>query len=219
VKISLNVTGTVAQSGLLGRIEANEGSIYFRGNEFNILEGSSVDFVEPNSIAPVFHIIADTYIGDYYIKLSLDGTMDEFTISLFSDPTLPESDILALLTFGQIDKEGKGIESGIAAGEATAILTGGIQDTVEEQFKYITGFERFEIEPHTTTEGALVPKVIIEKRLFEDKLFVIYTSAIGTAEENIIKLEYKLSKDVSVVGSRNEIDSLGVDLKYKFEFK
>jgi translocation and assembly module TamB len=219
VKISLNVTGTVAQSGLLGRIEANEGSVYFRGNEFNILEGSSVDFVEPNSIAPVFHIIADTYIGDYYIKLSLDGTMDEFTISLFSDPTLPESDILALLTFGQIDKEGKGIESGIAASEATAILTGGIQDTVEEQFKDITGFERFEIEPHTTTEGALVPKIIIEKRLFEDKLFVIYTSAIGTAEENIIKLEYKLNKDVSVVGSRNEIDSLGVDLKYRFEFK
>ncbi|HDH53059.1 MAG TPA: hypothetical protein ENH24_01075, partial [Nitrospirae bacterium] len=150
VKITLNVTGTVAQKGLLGRIEASEGTVYFRNNEFKILEGSSVDFVEPDTITPVFHILADTYISDYYVRLSLDGTMDEFTLSLFSDPPLPEPDILALLTVGQLEKEQRGIESGIAAAEATAILTGGLQDTVEEQFKDITGFERFEIEPHIT---------------------------------------------------------------------
>ena len=219
VGINLNVTGTVAQKGLLGRIEAKEGAVYFRSNEFKILEGSSVDFVEPDTITPVFHILADTYISDYYVRLSLDGTMDEFTLSLFSDPPLPEPDILALLTVGQLEKEEGGIESGIAAAEATAILTGGLQDTVEEQFKDITGFERFEIEPHTTTEGAFIPWVIIEKRLFEDKIYVVYSTAIGTTEESIIKLEYKLSKDISLVGSRNEIGSVGVDLKYRFEFK
>ena len=219
VGINLNVTGTVAQKGLLGRIEAKEGAVYFRSNEFKILEGSSVDFVEPDAITPVFHILADTYISDYYVRLSLDGTMDEFSLSLFSDPPLPEPDILALLTVGQIEKQERGIESGIAAAEATAILTGGLQDTVEEQFKDITGFERFEIEPHTTTEGAFIPWVIIEKRLFEDKIFVVYSTAIGTTEESIIKLEYKIDKDISVVGSRNEIGSVGVDLKYRFEFK
>ncbi len=219
VKIILNVTGTVAHKGLLGRVEADRGTVYFRSNEFKILEGSSVDFVDPDTITTVLHILAETYINNYYVRLSLDGTMDKFTLSLFSDPPLSEPDILALLTVGQLEKGGRGIESGIAAGEATAILTGSIQDKVEEQFKYITGLERFEIEPHTTTEGAFVPKVIIEKRLFEDKLFVVYSTAIGTTEESSIKLEYKLSREISIVGSRNEIGSAGLDIKYRFEFK
>ncbi|MBI5664114.1 MAG: translocation/assembly module TamB domain-containing protein [Nitrospirae bacterium] len=219
VKIALNLSGTLAKKGLLGRIEASEGTVYFRSREFNILEGSSVDFVDPYGISPLFHIIADTYIGDYYVKLNLDGTMDNFTLNFFSDPPLSETDTLALLTTGQTNKEGRGIESGIAAGEATALLTGGIQDTVEEQFQYYTGFERFEIEPHTTTEGAFVPRVTIGKRLFENKLYVIYSTAIGSTEENIIKLEYKIDKNLSLLGSSNEIGSAGVDMKYRFEFK
>ncbi|MBI4681502.1 MAG: translocation/assembly module TamB domain-containing protein [Nitrospirae bacterium] len=219
VKIALNLTGSVARRGLMGRIEAHEGTVYFRSNEFNILDGSSVDFVEPNRIAPVFHIIADTYISNYYVKLTLDGTMDKFTLSLFSDPPLSETDILALLTVGQTGKDVKGIESGIAAGEAAAVITGVIQDTVEEKFQFYTGVERFEIEPHTTTGGASVPKVTIGKRLFENKLFVTYSTPIGTSEESVVKLEYKIDKNISVVGSRNEIGSAGVDLKYKFEFK
>jgi len=219
VKVALNLTGTVAQKGLLGRIEAYEGTVYFRSREFNILEGSSVDFVDPYSISPFFHIVADTYIGDYYVKLNLDGTMENFTVAFFSDPPLSETDILALLTIGQTGKEARGIDSGIAAGEATALLTGGLQDTVEEQFQYFTGIERFEIEPHTTTEGAFVPRVTVGKRLFENKLYVIYSTAIGTTEENIIKLEYKIDRNLSLIGSRNEIGSAGVDVKYRFEFK
>jgi translocation and assembly module TamB len=219
VEIDLNLTGTIAKKGLLGRIKAKEGSIYFRSNEFKLLEGSSVDFMEPNSITPIFHILAEAYISDYYVRLALDGSMEKFTLSLFSDPPLPEPDILTLLTVGQITKGSKGIDSGIAAGEAAAILTGGIQDSVEKQLKDITGFERFEIEPHTTTEGAFVPKVTIGKRLFEDKLFVVYSTSIGTTEESVIKLEYRLNKNFSIVGSRNEIGSTGVDLKYRFEFK
>lgn len=219
VKIALNLTGTVAHSGLLGRIEANEGTLYFRSNEFNILEGSSVDFIEPDRITPFYHILAETYINNYHIKLTLDGIMEEFTLSMFSSPPLSETDIIALLTVGQTGKEAKGIESGIAAGEATAILTGALQDTVEEQFQYVTGFERFEIEPHTTVEGAFIPKVTVGKRLFGDKLFVTYSTVIGTAEEDVIKLEYKIDKNISLIGSRNEIGSAGVDLKYKFEFK
>ncbi len=219
VEIALNLVGTLDKKGLLGRIEADEGTVYFRSNEFEIREGSSVDFVDTANITPFFHILADSYIGDYYVRLILDGTMDNFTLSLFSDPPLEETEILALLTVGQTGKDRQGIDSGIAAGEAAAMLTGGLQDTVEEEFKYVTGFERFEIEPHTTTEGAFVPKVTIGKRLFEDKLFVTYSSAIGTAEEDVIKLEYKVDRNISVVGSRNEIGSAGVDLKYRFEFK
>jgi translocation and assembly module TamB len=219
VKLDLTLMGTITQYGLIGRVEAEEGSIYFRGNEFKLLDGSNVDFVEPNDITPVFHIRAETFARNHYIKLSLDGTMDEFTLSLFSDPPLPEMDILTLLTFGQVDKGTGGFESGIAASEATAILTGELQEEVEEKFRHITGFERFEVEPHTTATGAVSPKVTVGKRFLGDKLFVIYSTSIGTTEEHIIRMEYSLSKSISIVGSRNELGSTGGDIKYRFEFK
>ena len=219
LKMSVNVTGNVGEYGLIGRMEADEGGIFFRSNEFNILEGSSLDFVKPGGIEPLFHIVADTYASNYYVKLSLDGTTDKFSLTLFSDPPLTETEILSLLTFGQINKEARGIESGIAAGEATAFLTGTLQDKVEEEFKYLTGFERFEIEPHTTTEGAFSPRIIIGKRLLEDRIQVTYATSVGTAEEQIIKVEYKLNDSLSLVGSRNEIGSTGMDFKYRLEFK
>ena len=215
VSMSLNIMGTLSKPGVIGRFESDEGIIYFRGNEFRILEGSSIDFVDPDGIAPLFHILADTYRSNYYIRLSLDGTTDNFTLSLFSDPPLPEEDILSLLTFGQLTKEARGLESGIAASEATALVTGGIQQEVQ----YITGFERFEIEPHTTTEGAFSPRITLGKRILEDRVFVIYSRSIGTAEEQVVKVEYKLDKNLFIVGSSDEIGSAGLDLKYRFEFK
>lgn len=219
VSISMNLMGTVGQYGLIGRVEAIEGSIYFRNNEFTILKGSSVEFISPESIVPVFHILAESYISDYYIKLTLDGTTDQFNLTLFSDPPLSETDMLTLLTFGQFKKGIKGFESGLAASEAASILTGDLKEAVESRFKNITGFERFDIEPHTAAAGAFGPKITVEKRLIENKLSVIYSTSVGTTEENIIKLKYNVNKSVSVIGSRDEIGSAGVDLKYKFEFK
>ncbi len=219
VKIDVNIMGTIVEHGLIGSIEANRGSIYFRSNEFRILEGSSVDFVEANHIVPVFHLLAETSVSDYYIKLNLDGTIDKFALSLFSDPPLSEDDILSLLTFGQIKREAKGFESGVLASEAASILTGNLQSEVTENFKYITGLERFEIEPHTTAAGAFSPKITVGKQLLEDKLSVIYSTSIGTTEESVIKLKYSLGRNVSVSASKNEIGSVGADLKYRFEFK
>ncbi|MBI5195683.1 MAG: translocation/assembly module TamB domain-containing protein [Nitrospirae bacterium] len=218
VKIDLAVTGTAAQYGLIGRLEAAGGSIFFRSNELKIISGNA-DFVESNRITPVFHIQAETYTKGYLVRLNLDGPVDKFTLSLFSDPPLSDTDILTLLTVGQVSKTAKGFESGIGAGEAAAFLTGGLQEVMEERFKYITGFERFEVDPHTTSTGAVSPKVTVGKRLFMDKVFVTYSTSIGTTEENIIKIEYNLGRNISLVGSRDEIGSVGADIKYRFEFK
>ena len=219
VKIDVSLTGTVAEYGLIGTIEADRGSIYFRGNEFRVLEGSSVEFVEANRIVPVFHLLAETSVRNYYIKLNLDGTIDRFDLSLFSEPPLPEEDILSLLTFGQVKREARGFESGLLASEAASLLTGNIQGEMTEKFKYITGLERFEIEPHTTATGAFSPKITVGKQLLDDKLSVIYSSSIGTTEEPVIKLKYSLSRKISVSASKNEIGSVGADLKYRFEFR
>jgi translocation and assembly module TamB len=137
-----------------------------------------------------------------------------------SDPHLEESDILALLTVGQVGKQLQGLEGGIGAGEATAFITGKVQDVLEERLRSITGLDRFQVEPSVSpTTGTVSPKVTVSKRLIGDRLFVTYSNLVGTAEEQVMKLEYLLDKNISLIGIRDERGSLGGDMKFRFEFK
>ncbi len=213
------VKGTISKPVFFGRFEAAEGYAYFRNNEFKIIS-ASVDFVDPNRIKPVINLAAETTVKGYRIRLNLEGQMDRFNLSLSSEPHLEDRDILSLLTAGQIGKQLKGLEGGIGAGEATSFLTGKIQDVVEERLKTITGVDRFQVEPSvSSTTGTVGPRVTVSKRLIGDKLFVTYANLIGTTEEQVIKIEYLLNKNVSLVGVRDEKGSLGGDVRFRFEFK
>ena len=211
--------GTISNPILFGRLEANEGYVYFRNNEFKVIF-ASVDFADPNRIKPIINLTAEIEIKGYDIRLNLEGQFDHFNLSLSSDPHLDEVDILALLTVGQVGKQLKGLEGGIGAGEATSFITGKLQDVVEERLRTITGLDRFQVEPYVSNlNGTVGPRVTVSKRLIGERLFVTYTNPIGSSAEQIIKLEYLLEKNISLIGSRDERGSVGGDVKFRFGFK
>jgi hypothetical protein len=218
--VELILRGTVSHPVLFGRTEfAGGGAVYFRNNEFRILHASA-DFTDPNRINPYISISADTVVKGYKIKMNLEGHLDHFNMSLSSDPVLKEMDVLSLLTVGQTGGELKGLEGGIGASEATSFVTGKLQDVIEERLRSVTGLDRFQIDPHVSKiTGTVEPRVTVSKRLLGDKVFVTFTSAVGSTEEQIIKLEYFLSRSVSLVGVRDERGILGGDVRFRFEFK
>jgi len=219
LKVDMVLKGTIGQPLFFGRIESKEGKVYFRNSEFRILNASA-DFTDPNRINPVMEIVAQTIVKGYNIRLSLEGQMERFNLSLVSDPPLEETDILSLLTVGQIGKQLKGLEGGIGAGEAASFLTGKVQDVFEDRLRNITGLDRVQVDPYVSkSTGAIGPRVTASKRLLGDKLFVTYTSTVGSTEEQVLKLEYLLDKNVSLVGVRDEKGSVGGDIKFRFEFK
>ena len=213
------IRGKVSSPVLLGRLESKEGYVYFRNNEFRIIFASA-DFSDPNRIKPVLNLTAETLVKGYNVRLNLEGQTDRFSLTMSSDPHLEESDILALLTVGQVGKQLKGLEGGIGAGEATSFITGKVQDVLEERLRSITGLDRFQVEPSVSPiTGTVSPKVTVSKRLIGDRLFVTYSNLVGTAEEQVMKLEYLLDKNISLIGIRDERGSLGGDMKFRFEFK
>lgn len=219
VKLDMLLRGTLFQPVIFGRVESVSGNVYFRNNEFRI-EKASADFSDPKRINPVMEIVATATIKGYNIRLNLQGQMEHFNLSLMSDPPLPEIDILSLLTVGKFGKELKGIESGIGAGEATSFLTGKMQDVIEERVRSLTGLDRLEVDPYVSkTTGAISPRITVSKRLLGDRLYVTYSSAVGTAENNVLKLEYIFNKNVSLIGVRDEKGGVGGDIKFRFEFK
>lgn len=211
--------GKIYRPSLLGRLETAEGKVFFRNNEFDIVHASA-DFSDPNRLNPFISIAAETVAKGYKIKMNLEGQLDRFNMSLSSDPPLKEMDILALLTVGQTGSGVKGLEAGIGAGEATSFVTGKMQDVLEERLRSITGLDRFQVDPYVSkTTGTVEPRVTVSKRLLGEKIFVTYTTAVGTLEEQIIKLEFFMSKNVSLVGVRDERGITGGDIRFRFEFK
>jgi autotransporter translocation and assembly factor TamB len=219
VSADVYVRGTASQPVLIGRLEASSGSIYFRNNEFK-LQNAVLEFANPKKFNPLIDLTAETKVQDYTITLVLTGTFDRIKVNLTSDPPLEESDVVTLLTVGRTSEGLKGHEAAITTGEAAGFVTGQIQDAVESRVKMITGFDRFQIDPYMTSTGVSSgPRLTVGKSLLSEKLYLTYSSNVGTSEDQYIKLEYMFNRNVSLVGERDELGHYGADLQYRFEFR
>ena len=211
--------GTVNQPQILGRIETRDGYVYFRKNDFRILR-ASVDFVDPHRMNPVLDIQAETRVREYDVRLALSGTAEQSTLSLISDPPLSEMDILSLLALGRTSEELTGKESDIGMSEAASFATGQFQDILERRARSITGLDRFQLDPYTGKGDTSVPRVTVGKEVVENRLYVTYSSNVGTDElDQLVRIEYVLDRHLSVVGERDEVGGIGADIKFRFEFK
>ncbi len=220
VSADMILRGTLASPTVFGRIESRRGKVYFRNNEFDISK-ANVDFIDEYRINPFFDISAETSLKGYKIRLSVTGRLDQFNMAISSSPHLDEMDILSLLTVGEVRSKLKGMESDIGTSAATSFLTGMFKEAVEDRVRGITGLDRFRVSSHVSEESKTIsPQVTLSKKLLSDKFYVTLTSSVGTTEEEeVIKVEYIFNDNVSVIGERDEIGSIGGDLRFRFEFK
>lgn len=217
-EIDFILKGTVDHPLLFGRMEATDGTFVFSRNDFKVIS-ATIDFVSPDTIKPVMDIHAATEVRGYRIDMRLSGTSDRVNLVLSSDPVLSETDILSLLTTGQTATEASETLAEVGAFEATAFLTAPIQEKLEETLSDIIKIDRFQVDPYysnsTSSGGA---RLTVGKRLMDDRLYVTYTTGLTTVEE-LIKLEYLLSRNVFLVGERDELGRMSGDIKFRFEFK
>jgi autotransporter translocation and assembly factor TamB len=141
-------------------------------------------------------------------------------VTFVSEPSLVDSDILAMLALGKTGSELKGKETGVGVGEATSFATGQFQDVIERNARRLIGLDRFQVDPYINKSDISVPRVTVGKELVQNKLLVTYSSNVGaTAPEQLFRIEYLLNRHFSVVGEQNELGNTGADIKYRFEFK
>jgi translocation and assembly module TamB len=218
LSIDTILRGTIGEPLLLGRVEATEGKVYFRNSEFNIVHATA-DFSDTEHKNPYVDIIAETAVKGYNIWLTLEGRLQQLDLTLISDPELEDEEIIALLTVGEFGERLRGLEGGIGAAEASSVLTGQFQNVVEERLRDLTGISRFTIDPYVSRRtGTITPRVTVSKMLGSD-LFVTYSSSMSTSEEQEIKLEYVINKNVSLFGGQDDLGTLGGDVRFRFFFK
>jgi translocation and assembly module TamB len=173
--------------------------------------------------------------NQYEINLLVQGRAPDVQISLTSQPSLPERDIVSLLALGltpdALDERRTSGQQ--AANTSTAIAGALLQKPVGRKLKDTLGVDVKVSSTQPTADTASTPQVTFTKQWTPK----FGASASGTLEANptsSVKLEYKMSRGLSVIGSWEGRDQganqivekkdaspsvLGLDLEYKVQFK
>ena len=230
VELSANlyIDGTAEKPQVTGTIDFLTGEVTFRKRTFNIV-GGSVDFRDHGRINPILNISAESQIStadaDYTVTVTVTGTADDPHVEVSADdPTLTETDMLSLITFGQTTAQLQRQGGGISPIDALALLPTG---TITAPVAKLIGVNRMEIEavqsPSTGSAGGIQPRLTLGKDL-TDRLRASVSTAFGLSTEQMAQLEYRVTPRISLLGSwegqtTGQAGAFGGDIKFRYEFR
>ncbi len=217
----LRIRGNAAKPVLLGRADVLEGEAYFNGTKYR-LERGGVTFNNPAITTPFLDLEATTHLRDYEITLSLSGEIDKPKVNYRSEPPLPTADIIALLAFGQTTEQSAKLQessqSAFSQQASNALLAAALNATLNNRTQRLFGVSRIKIDPQgLTTETSPTqsgPAVTIEQQV-KDNLTITYTTNVAQASQQIIRAEYNVSKNVSIVAIRDQNGVVSFDVKIR----
>jgi translocation and assembly module TamB len=219
LEVDLFLRGTVDRPYLIGRIEAREGTITFRSNVFHV-QSATLDFADPARLRPIIDLRATTTVQTYHITLQLTGTIERFDLDLTSDPSLTETDILALLTVGRTAEQIAQSQNSLGRDEAASIA---LQALLEEGVHRLPGVDRlvdsFQIDPYyDQTVDQTAPRLSVGKQLFAERLTLNYTTTLDASGRQGIRVEYEIGRNLFLIGEQDN-RGFGGDVRYRFEFR
>jgi hypothetical protein len=225
VRAGMNLTlrGTIAEPYVTGRVTASEGSIFFRGNRFDIVTGA-VDFLDRNRINPILNVRAEADVRSYRVRLDIVGDLEHLHshgLTVSSDPPLSQVDILALLIMGKSGDTGTtGVENPRRQAEMTglsaaSILAEEMTGEVGRRVERIFGLSTFRVDPFLA--GATsdpTARLTISQRL-AGNVQITFSRNLSTSQEQIVVIEYDVNSNLSIIATRDENGKYGIDFRFR----
>jgi translocation and assembly module TamB len=217
-KADLTLTGSPTDPQLLGRVEVERGKVFFGGNTYDVRKGVA-HFSNARKIDPVFEIEAETRLRSYRLTLQANGTMDQVSTRITSDPPLTSPQIATLLTGGNENEVANTGGTGTSTTDLKTLGAGGVNtlasawlgDNVTGQVAQGFGLSRLSIDPGLLTRAGA--RLTVGKRITPD-LDVVYSRTLsGGTENQLVAVEYSLSNRFSLVVSWAEPEGFGADVR------
>jgi translocation and assembly module TamB len=222
---NLHVRGTADHPILLGNVHVSDGTITFRGTDYSISRGD-LNFANPFRFDPILNVEATTTIQQYLVTLDFSGPASHLSLAYRSDPPLGSGDIVALLALGTPSEESALRSSGTGGSQtqgfgATALLSEAISSELGGRIQKLFGISRFRVDPFlagTATEQNAAARVTIEQQVTHN-LTVTYSTNTASDQQQVIEVDYALSRNVSIVALRDINGTFGIDIKFTKRWK
>ena len=202
-----------AEPGTLhGRIRTRRGWFNVQGRRFKIVDGE-LTFVGGDKVDPVVDLTARHKVKNYTIDAIFSGPISSPSLALTSDPSLEQSDILAVLLFGGTVSELSGGERSSLGYEASAIaasygITAAGRSVANAMRLEETGLQLEELSQDRLSIGAYVGR----------NTFVSVTQEFSEERTQQFSLEYEFWPGWSVVMSSTARGSNSADVVWKLRY-
>lgn len=215
-KFDLTISGNVKSPIVLGSLEALGGEVYFQDRRFQILRGR-LNFFNPSAIEPYVDVRGETYVKDYRVTFSVTGLATQLKPEFSSSPPLPSEDVLALLALGEAFKRPYSTERSAQMSTAS-LLSFQITEEAQKRAEKLFSLDRIRIDPFLMGDSAeMTARLTVGKKISRD-FFIYYSTNLTKQTEEIIRLEWDISNEFSLVGTRNEFGRVSFDFKIRRRF-
>ncbi len=222
----LRVRGTAERPAILGRVEVLEGEINFNGNKYN-LERGDVTFANPAKTEPIIDLQATTRVRDYDITVQFRGDASVpggLKVTWQSEPQLPEADVIALLALGRTQEESAaaatasgGSSFGFGGDASNLLINQALNSTVNSRLQRLFGASHVRVDPQgLNNETALVrgPQLTFEQQVASN-ITLTYSTNVSVSNQQIIQVEYNITRNLSIVALRDQNGVVSFDLKIR----
>ena len=200
---NLRVTGTAAAPVILGRVNLSGGDLIFMGNRY-VLQGGTLDFVNPSMTQPVVNVAVATTIDQYNIQMRFWGPADHLHTNYASDPALPPSDIINLLAFGKTTEASAANPTPPGNLGAESLVASQVSSQITSRVAKVAGISQLSIDPVLGGTGQNPgARVAIQQRV-TSKIFVTFATDVTETQNEAIKLEYQASPRLSFEAVRDQ---------------
>ncbi len=221
---NLRLRGTPERLVVLGNVTVNSGQIEFFGNKYSIIRGD-VNFYNPAKIEPLIDMDLETRVRGIVVDITFSGPLNKLGFSYRSDPPLETNEIISLLAVGRTPSALSGLasaqsttntsyvatSSNVLLGQAIAPSTGRLQR--------FFGVSHIKIDPQLNDITAVPQaRLTLEQQISPD-VTLTYITNLARTDQQIVRLEWDLSKKWSVVALRDENGAFGIDFQYRKRFK
>ena len=217
--MNLNVVGTAAQPVVLGRIGLTGGDLLFNNERF-VLQGGTIDFVNPTVTQPVLNVSVNTTVQQYKVAMRLEGPVDNMRTSYTSDPALPPADIIHLIAFGSTTEAAAANPSPPGNLAAEQKIASAVSSQVTSRVAKIAGLSQLSVNPTLGGPGSQSSPgatITVQQRV-TSKIFVTFSTDVTSTQNQVIQLEYQKSRRLSFSGTRDQNGGYAFDTRIRKEW-
>jgi translocation and assembly module TamB len=221
---TLRLRGTPERPVLLGSISVNSGQIEFFGNKYTVSRGD-VNFYNPAKIEPIIDLDLETRTRGIVVDITFSGSLNKLNFSYRSDPPLETNEIISLLAVGRAPTESGGLASAPSNTAPTSVsgnnslLAQAFAPSSGGRLQRFFGVSHIKIDPQLTDITAVPQaRLNLEQQVSPD-VTLTYSTNLARTDQQIVRVEWDLSKKLAVVALRDENGAFGVDFQIRKRFK
>jgi len=221
---SLHLRGTPERPVMLGNVTVSSGEIEFFGNKYTINRGE-VNFYNPAKVEPIIDMDLETHVRGIVVDISFEGPLDKLSFSYRSDPPLETNDIIALLAVGRAPSttgalgSAQTVQSTSYVGTGSNALLGQAIAPSAGRLQRFFGVSHIKIDPQLTDITSVPQARLTLEQQISTVVTVTYITNLSVTNQQIVRVQWDVSKQWSVVALRDENGAFSIDFQYRKRFR